>query len=367
MNKFLFCFIAFFAVRFTITGNVNSQVDKNINNFIKDISLSVYIDAYYAADTDKDRNSLLFSSLSPYRNTFGLNIAQISLKYKSDKVRSTATMHFGDIPETNWPDGTQKFIQEANIGFSPVDKLWIDLGYFLTHIGIESLPKDNFFSSYALSSYFEPFYQCGLRISYDFSEKVSAHLNIINGYNIINDDNKYKSFGLQFAYFPAENLSLTYNNILGKENTSVNGESKLLFLNNVTINYSPVKKLEFRSSIDYAVREHSNLNNPEKSADMFSFFIAGRYKLSNKIFAILRGEYYKDANGILSEISADSTWKNLGLNVYGITAGLEYRPVEGFYTRIESRYLKASGSNQNIFSDFKNHREEFIFSAGFEY
>ncbi len=180
--------------------------------------LSGYVDTYYAWDDDKNGNSIRqFSSTVPYREEFRLNIAQVSLKYNDTKVHGVLTLHYGDIPSVNWPTN-QQFVQEAYAGFSPAENLWVDAGYFLTHIGAEGLlPNGNLFNTLALATYYEPFYQSGVKVSYEFSPKVYGSLHLLNGYNVFADNNKNKSFGLTLGVKPAKNLEIIYNNLIGNE------------------------------------------------------------------------------------------------------------------------------------------------------
>ncbi len=361
-NKILFV-ILFFCFAIIQLNQVKAQ-DSSGLYISRDLKISAYIDAYYSYDTDKKNSLKLFSTYSPYRDQMRLNIAQISLKYKSEKdnLRGIFTLQYGDIPDLNWKPST-KFsnIQEANFGYSPIKNLWIDAGYFLSHIGAEGLPKDDYFTSIALISVEEPNPQSGVRIMYDFSEKFSAGLHIINGYNLYEDNNKNKTLGLQFNYKLTPDISLSFNNLIGNEMPS-GTDGKFLTLNNLIVNASPYKNLELLMNLDIGTQEKSKLSDSNATAYLYGGFVAARYRFSKFFSASVRGEYYQDLDGILSGIVLN----NKGLKSNAITFGIEYKPAENAYARFEYTYLRLDESLR-VFYNNDNQRHEIIISSGLEF
>jgi hypothetical protein len=329
-------------------------------------SVGGYVDTYYSWDDDKNGNPIRqFSSIAPYREEFRLNIAQVSLKYNDTKVHGVITLQYGDIPSVNWP-ANQQYIQEAYAGFSPAKNLWIDGGYFLTHIGAEGLlPKSNFLNSLALATYFEPFYQSGVRVSYEFSPKVYGSLHLLNGYNVFADNNKNKSIGITLGVKPGKNIEVIYNNLVGNE-IAAGSPGKTRIYNNLVIKYSPSSKVDFLLGADLAFQEKSGLTDTTASATLFSGLAAVKYKVSKKFSVSLRGELFNDKDGFLSGVITQTDGKSSGLKAYGVTFGFEVRPVENAYFRMEGRYL-SSDDKQKIFYDNKNSRIEANTSIGIEF
>lgn len=342
--------------------------DRDWAEYMKNFSVSTYVDIYYAYDTDKDKAPRQFALLSPYRDEFRLNIAQVSLKYNSDLVRGIMTLHHGDIPDMNWAPVTKtRYVQEANIGFSPAKGFWIDAGYFITHIGAESLPKSSFLSSFAIGTYAEPFIQSGIRFSYDFSDKFYAQFHILNGYNVFEDNNKNKSFGVQLGYTPLGNLKFIYNNIVGNEMPTALNNPKTRFYNQLMMTYSPSKKVDLLLSLDYGMQEKSKLKDTAATASLISGLAAIKYKVHPKVSLCIRGEFFNDADGFLSGTYLNSDGTVTGLKTFGVTAGIEYKPVETMYVRLESRLLNTIDEVQKIFYENSRHREEAALNIGFEY
>jgi hypothetical protein len=364
MKNIKIFFVIIITLIIIIPNQVKSQ-DNDLSSYFKNFKIKGAVDAYYAWDTDKDKTQRQFVSFEPFRDQFKLNIAQVSLSYNSEIVRGKVTLHYGDIPAINWPSNMQ-YIQEANIGFSPYKNLWIDAGYFLTFVGAEGMPMNSIFSSFSIGSYHEPFFESGIKISYDFSEKFSSCLHIMNGYNVLEDNNKNKSLGFELTYKPTSKITFDYNVIIGNEIPTDINNPKLRVYNNLFANYTPTEKLDLILGIDFATQEKSKITDSTASASLFSAFLTGRYKITPKFFFSVRAEYFSDADGFLSGTFTDSDGNLSGLKSWGLTGAFEYRPIQNYYVRLESRFLSAD-SKLKIFSENSNSRTEATLNMGFEF
>jgi hypothetical protein len=343
-------------------GDIKAQ-DSLLSFLPNNVEMHGFIDTYYNYNTDKSNNPKFFPSVSPYRNQFRINIAQLSLRYNSEEFRGNLTFQYGDIPDVNWEPSTKyKFIQEANIGFTPLKNFWIDAGFFQTHLGAEGFPPNNFLNSNALISVAEPNFQSEIKFSYEFSKKFNAAFHLMNGSNLYEDNNKNKSFGLQLNYSPSENLQFTYNNIIGNEIPADENNPRTGFLHNFIISYSPNKKIDLLGNFDIGHREKSKLLDTTSTAYAYGGLISARYKFNNKFSSSLRCEFYQDLDGILSGIVFDHS----GAKGNGFALGMEYKPIEFAYARLEY-YLLRMDANQKAFSDNSNIRHEINFSLGFGY
>jgi hypothetical protein len=356
------CIFLVFVFLIVLPKFSNSQ-DKDFTEFFKNFKLSTYVDVYYAYDNDKNisKDQRLLDLISPYRDQFRLNIAAVSLKYNTEKIRSTFILHYGDIPKVNWtPVTNMDMVQEANIGFSPYKNLWIDAGYFVTHIGAEGFPKNNVLSSFSLPVYVEPFIQSGIKVGYDFSEKFTACFHLLNGYNLFEDNNKNKSFGLQLIYTPSSQLKITYNNIVGNEMPE-GTDGKTRIFNNLIFNIAPCKKVDLIASMDVGIQENSKKMDAQGTAYTYGALISARYKFNPQFSTTVRGEFYQDLDGVLSGSIGSYNW----LKGNGLTLGCEYRPVESAYIRLEGRYLRLDNEIKAFYKG--NERTEGTLSFGFEY
>lgn len=349
------------AVLFCIAGANSQTIDS------ASISFSGYVDTYLAWYTDSTgvHDYQKFPTVSPRSGQFGLNIAQLTGKFNGSHARATVSLHYGDLPSSVWSTDFN-LIQEANAGVKICDKAWIDAGFFRTHVGGEGLyPKENIASSISIPTWFEPYYEAGVKLNYQISEKVMLNLYALNGYNMFTDNNRKKSGGLLFTYTPSQYFNVGYNNYFGDDTpTDADSISHFHIYNNAFVNYEK-NKLKILGSVDFCMQQNSDLDDADKSAMMFSGLFAIRYLLPAHFDIYARAEYFNDPDGFLSGVFPGHDAPS-GLNIAGITAGVEYMPWSRSYIRLESRDLIAD-SDQDIFywdGHFTNSRMEVLLNMG---
>lgn len=315
---------------------------------VNSLQISGYVDAYYAYYTDSVGvgDFQKFPTTSPRSNSFGLNVAMITAKYSTDKIRSTISLHFGDITLTTWST-KYNYIQEANVGVRLHKKLWLDAGFFRTHIGTEGLyAKENIASSIAIGTFNEPYYQAGVKLSYTATEKLTICLHVLNGYNIFEDNNEKKSLGLLVNYTVNDNLNFGFSNYYGDDSPRSDSINHTRFYNNLYMNYAK-KKIKIQIGGDYAIQQNSDTTG-KKNAMMYSGLVTLRYRLFSKIGIYGRGEIFNDPTGFLGGRVISKTGETTGLKLWGATFGIEYKPTDNSYIRLEGRQLQCD-TNQEIF------------------
>jgi hypothetical protein len=330
------------------------------------LKISGYVDGYYAYYTDSlgPGEFQQFPTISPRSNAFGLNIAAATLAYDAEKVRGVVTLHYGDIPLSAW---SVKFnnIMEAHAGVRLCKKLWFDAGFFRTHFGTEGLlPKENIASSISIPTFYEPYFESGVRFDYLASDKLTLDLYVLNGYNTFEENNDKKSFGLLATYKLGEKGNIGYSNYIGDDSPQGDTESHLRVHNNVFFNYK-IKKLKMQLGVDYCMQQNSDTTG-EKSASMFSALASFKYQCGKKLAPYIRGELINDDQGFMTGIITDKTGEHTGIELFGITAGVEYLPTENSYIRLEGRELITDAEQEIFYSDgyTKNNRTEIMMNVG---
>jgi hypothetical protein len=312
--------------------------------------ISGYIDAYYAYYTDSagTGNYQKFPSVSPRSKQFGLNTAQLSFQYDAEKVRGIITVHFGDIAKSAW-SSTFNNIMEAHAGIRLCKKLWLDAGFFRTHFGTEGLlPKENFVSSVSVNTFYEPYFEAGVRLNFIPDEKWSMSLYALNGYNMYEDNNKKKSLGTLVTYAFSDNGNVGYSNYLGDDSPQGDSISHFRIHQNLFFNYQ-VNKIKIQMGGDYCMQQHSDITHKNKMATMHSGVLGFKYQLKEKYAISGRGELFNDPQGFMSVVFIDKANKYTGFKLWGVTLSAEYKPTENSYIRIEGRRLQMD-KNQEIFS-----------------
>lgn len=359
-NKVYRCIVAIL-----ILQTVHSQ-DKPKNH---QIQISSYIDTYFASyNNDLTQEDLQeFITVGARNNTFGINVAQLGLSYMSKNLRSNIILHHGDIVKATWSDDFPN-IQEANIGVLIAEDLWLDAGFFATHIGTESfLPKNNMLSSTAFKTFNEPFYQAGAKLSYSIN-KWDFQLWVINGYNSFVDNNEAKSLGILMTYEFSDRLSITYTNLYGKESTDESDLDQNRFYQNLYLNYNWKDKLLCTIGFDLGMQTNSDLDNDDDNAMMYAGLATVRYKFNPRWSITGRAEIFRDENGFISGTYINEDAQETGVDLTGFTFGTEYVPLEGAYLRGEVRNASTQDDLKifNKGNEFSNQRFEVLFTLGLE-
>ena len=355
-------FIVFFLSFFSFHSNSfaqqkdSSHVKEIENKLPESIKISGYIDTYYAyySDSVGTNNYQKFPVISPKSNQFGLNVVQITAQYSSEKVRAIGTLHYGDLPSSAWSSAFN-MIQEANAGIRLTKKIWLDAGFFKTHIGTEALlPKDNIASSLSMITFYEPWWQAGFKLSYTPSDKLLLCLHVLNGYNLFIDNNKSKSYGLSVVYILGEKGSIGYYNLIGEESPEGIASNHLRFLNNLVFNYQFTNKLKANIGVDYISQQNSVITDTTKTASIYSGIITLKYQIKPMFGIYARGETFSDKDGFLTGVITDEKGKKSGYISNGATLGLEYKPTDNSFIRIEGRDLMMDASQKIFRTDGKN-------------
>lgn len=349
----------------TFTGTQGIKIESEDES--AQLIITGYVSAYYAHYNDSvGQNSYeKFPTVSPYGDRFGLNLMQLGTSYSSEKVRGNFTLQWGDIPQSAWSP-KYNFIQEANVGFKLAKKLWFDFGFFRTHIGLESIqPRENIASSLATTTYFEPYFLSGAKLTYQVSKKLALQLNAFNGFNTFVENNKNKAVGLSAYLQPTKNLSITINTITSDESPDSVNISKQRLYNNIYLVYHS-KRFDLGAEYNFGMQQHSNLSDSTKTAFMNSALVAVKYKQNEHLAVYYRQEVFLDPNEILTGPVVNSHHDLVGLDLFGETLGIEYKLVQNSYIRLEGRTIH-SRPNENIFhvnGKTGNHREELMLTAG---
>lgn len=335
--------------------NKKIALDENVNE--PKLEIGAYLSSYYAYYTeDNSSDYVKHATMAARNNEFGLNMVMVSLGYRSKKVRSNVTLHYGDIAESTWPN---KFnmIQEANAGVELFKNFWFDAGIFRSHIGLESTqPRENITSSMTLANVYEPYFFSGAKLTYLINSKLSIQLNAFNSFNSIIETNKNKLFGSSIVFAPNENLSITYNFITGDDTPDSVDLKHQRFYHNVYATYQK-KKISIGAEFNYGIQEYSKQLNPTTvgTAYMNSSLLLFKHQSFKKVAFYTRGEWFSDEDEILSIGS------NMGKYTWGGTVGIEYKPVKNMALSIEGRQLNSEKENFYYNGEYHKERNEFIF------
>jgi hypothetical protein len=304
------------------------------------VKFNAYMDIYYDWDNDQkvhangDR-SLTF--LNERKNETDVNIVQIGATIEDTSWHGKFTLHSGRLPAVAAAGSEWHFLQEAWAGLRIMPDLWLDAGVFLTHIGAEALtPRDNFMALHSVMTSYQPFYQAGARLVYSKKDYEIQAL-FLNGYGRFEDNNDDKSLGWLFSYKGIEDITISYNGVLGNEQDFGNPVNTRFF-NDIVVNASVAKGTDLRFLADYCREIRAGIY----AAHCYGGAVQIRQSLGAGFACAMRGEIFHDPDNILGSGGVSS--------LSGLAAGLEYKASEKTYLRAETRMLNVSSASSVYFA-----------------
>ncbi|MCB9235534.1 MAG: outer membrane beta-barrel protein [Bacteroidia bacterium] len=330
-----------------------------------------YVDVYYAQYSDRDNGSTFaaFPCIAPRSNSFGLNTFQLSAGYKTDRLRALAQLHVGDLAADSWPSDFP-YLRQANIGVRIGKGIWLDAGFFPVHLGAESVPpKDNLMSTIALATFHEPFYQGGIKLSYENHPKLSASLHVVNGYNQFSNFDGHLAVGVSVGYQFNDQLKITYGNLLSDDGALSKQEHRYRLYNNLVFNWNPNDRLEALLGLNLGLQGRSQLSDSTATALMVSALATLKYHFSPHLAGMFRAETFQDRHGILSGLFTNNVGNPVGLQAWALTGGLEYKAMENQYLRLEGKYVLATPGEEIFENRFHSgakttHQWEIVSTLG---
>jgi len=169
-------------------------------------------------------------------------------------------------------------------------------------------------------------------------------------------------------YRASQEWDFLYNALVG-DGIGFNDDSqgKIYTYHNFVAKYFGAK-IDFALGIDVATQAKTKVvtNGEPGSALYFSSIAEARFKVSKQFNVMGRGEFFQDSNGIFGAVSTDNDGLPVGLKAFGVTGGMEFKPMENAFIRGEVRFLNLD-KEQKVFaskSDRVNTRTEVIFTTG---
>src|SRR3954471_9195265 len=242
-------------------------------------------------------------------NSFNLDVAELVVQIAPSKPNDAgfrldiaAGNSIPQVSKAQDQDVAQFDLQQVFASYiAPVGSgLRFDFGKYVTHLGYELIEgydgyNDNYSRS-ILFGYAIPFTHTGVKASYAFSSKVAAMVEVVNGWDLVRDNNHSKSVGAQLTITPVAPLSVLFNWIGGPEIANDNHTNRNVF--DVVAILKPIKSLTLGVNGDYGKENGTSAVNP--GADGTWKGVAGyaTYAVTDKFSLALRGEAFRDEDGV---------------------------------------------------------------------
>lgn len=297
-----------------------------------------YVDTYYAYDANRPAlRERLYTTQAVRHNEFNVNLAFFDATLDSAKVRGRLALQMGNSVVRNYSGEAaignisgpvpSQYLQEAYAGYAINEDFWIDAGIFFSHIGLESfVSRDNMTYSRSMVIDHLPYYQSGVRGSYRISETFSAQLHLMNGWQNISENNDAKSAGVQIAWAPSSEFSLTYNNIAGREA-------------NFRHFHDLVAKWQVTKNWQLALQGDLGFQRPLGIRDVKTWYggtFINQYRFNKRLAVGWRVEGYRDPYDMIG-----GTGSPHGLSVFGGSGNVDVQLAPNLVWRSELRALKS--------------------------
>ncbi|HET9984648.1 MAG TPA: outer membrane beta-barrel protein [Longimicrobiales bacterium] len=303
------------------------------------ITWGAYADAYYAYDFNiPPRHDRVFTTQAARWNEFNANLTFLEANYKAPRVRARAALQAGTAVQFNYgaePDtlaGLPNYlplIQELYAGVAPAENLWIDAGIFFSHIGSEGwISADNPTYTRSLPADFSPYYETGVRATWQATKKVTATAVFVNGWQIILENNQGKAGGLRLDYAVSPAVTLSYSNYLGNDLDSTTGVSRTRFFNDFIARVTPDDRTLVIGTFDVG----------GQSGDRwYGGSLIAREKIGDRIAVSARYDGFHDPDGVVAAGIPRGDTIPGGLQTSGGSLGLDWTMRPGVLWRFEFR------------------------------
>lgn len=251
-------------------------------------------------------------------------------------------LHAGEPLGVNVGPEVWKYVQQATVAArAPVGRgLLIEAGIYPSHIGLETLSSQaNWNYTRSWMGEFSPYYETGVKATYSFTDHFAAQLHLLNGWQLISDNNHSAAVGTQLAWTD-ERWSVALANFAGPE--LANDDAHWRFFADLVL------QLKVAQWLKLAVCGDVGLQQLPGAQSAIWHTVAGyvRFQISSRLAAALRAEYFSDLQDVIS--GARQTL------IEG-TATLELTPWPYLTLKLEGRY---DHSTSDVFSSSRQPRNE---------
>ena len=217
--------------------------------------------------------------------------------------------------------------------------LKLELGKFVTHFGYEVIEgydgwNDNVTRS-LLFGYAIPFTHTGIRAAYPFSDRVSAMVMVVNGWDDATDRNQQKSAGAQLSLTPSSKLTLILNGMYGAERPDNSRDPRTLL--DLVATWRPAGRFALGLNLDHG--REKNGASPGRNARWDGAAVYVRVGLTEKFSLIGRAERFGDWDGARTGLTQ---------RLNEVTLTPEFRPAPGIVMRGD---LRLDHSDQEVFEN----------------
>ena len=325
------------------------------------VTFGGFVDGYYAWDFGRppsfDRSfagGTIFTTQPARHNEFNVNLAFVEAKLDAPRVRGRLALQAGTSVQSNYSGeptngsvsgpSLSRHLQEAYAGVKVGTSVWIDGGIFYSHMGMEGwVSRDNPTYTRSLVGDYSPYYQSGVRISWGASSKLTAQLDVVNGWQNISENNSGKGAGVRLDLTTSSTTTVSYYNFFSDE-----AGNRLRTFNGVGTKVTS-GRLTLLGEFDVGTQSKSASDGG--AASWYGLTAIARAQVTPTVALSGRFERYEDEDQVIIATGAQEDGTPNGpLRANGASVGLDVVPQSRVLWRTE---LRGFANKSVIFPDGK--------------
>lgn len=292
------------------TANSATTAAAALPKWFDELAVNAFVSTAYQYNSNRPATGATSYRVFDFNdNSFNLDVAELVVQIAASKPNDAGfRVDFAagnSIPQITKPqdqNAAQFDLQQAFASYiAPLGSgLRFDVGKFVTHMGYELIEgydgyNDNYSRS-ILFGYAIPFTHTGVKASYAFSSKVAGMIEVVNGWDLLRDNNRSKSVGAQLALTPVAPLTVFLNWIGGAELGNDNHTNRNVF--DLVAIVKPTKSLTLGVNGDYGTENGTSAVNPGSDATWKGIAGYATVAMTSKFSVALRGETFHDEDGV---------------------------------------------------------------------
>lgn len=315
------------------------------------ITFGAFVDGYFAWDFGRppsfDRSfagGAPFTTQPARHNEFNVNLAFVEVALAAPHYRGRFALQAGTSAQSNYSGepangaisgpGLARMIQEAVVGVKVNENLWVDGGIFYSHMGMESwASRDNLTYTRSLVGDYSPYYQSGVKLTWTPTAKVTAQLDVVNGWQNISENNTGKGAGVRVDYAASGSSTLSYYNLFSNE-----AGTRLRVFNGVGAKHTN-GKLTLQGEFDLGSQSRDPSIGGQSS--WYGWSAVARFQATPAVAMVVRAEGYHDEDQVIIPTGAHDAngtlTPNPALRAIGGSAGIDVSPYARVLWRTELR------------------------------
>lgn len=311
------------------------------------LTVGAFVDGYFAWDFGRpaslDRSfagGTTFTTQPARHNEFNVNLAFVELKLDAPHYRGRVALQTGTSVQSNYAGeptngsvsgpSLSRLIQEAVAGVRLAENLWVDGGIFYSHLGMESwASRDNLAYTRSLVGDYSPYYQSGVKLTYTPTPRLTARVDIVNGWQNISENNSGKGAGVRLDYAATPLTTLTYYNFFSNE-----AGSRLRTFNGVGGKHT-TGALTLLGEFDYGTQQRPV--GEDGRSTWFGWTAVAKVQAVPTVAFVLRAEGYGDRDQVILTTGSVGDIANPAFRAVGGSVGVDVTPFPRVAFRTELR------------------------------